>query len=765
MADAALGRSLRRSEDRRFLTGGGRFLDDINLPRQARAVVLRSVHAHADLGELDTRAAAAAPGVLAVLTGADYRAAGYGPLPSRVRVVNKDGTPRADPPRWPLATDRVRHVGDPIALVVAETEAQACDAAELIAVDYAPRPAVTGSLAALAPEAPQLWDEAPGNLCYDTELGDRAAAEAAFAGAPRITEIDLVNNRVIANPIELRGAIGSLDDDGRFVLCVSSQGVHRLRDPLAEDILRVPRGRVRVITPDVGGGFGTKIMMYPEYPLVLWAAKVVGRPVKWVAGRSESFLSDVHGRDHVTHAALALDQEGHFLAIKVSVLANLGAYLSSFAPGIPAGSGAPLYASLYDFAAAYVEIKAVFTNTVPVDAYRGAGRPESNYAVERLIDKAGRDLGLDGAELRRRNFIAPERMPYHTVLGYTYDSGDFARNLDDASRIARRTGFARRRAAARARGMLGGIGVASYIHVTPEIDDEVASVRVEGGGTVTLLSGGQSNGQGHATTFAQILGDGLAVPAASVVVVQGDSDRIAQGHGTGGSRTLLHGAAAMMVAAANVIAKGTAMAGEMLEAAPTDIDFVEGEFAIAGTDRRVGLFEVAARAEQAGDPLAALGAAPARHSFPNGCHVCEVEVDPDTGATEIVRYTVVDDLGTVVNPLLAAGQVHGGTVQGIGQALFEATRFDARSGQLLSGSLMDYCLPRARDLPPLDVSTTGVRCRNNPLGIKGAGEVGTIGAPPAVVNAVLDALGPLGVTAIDMPMTPERVWRAIRAAG
>ena len=765
MADVALGRSLRRSEDRRFLTGGGRFLDDINLPRQARAVVLRSVHARADLGELDIRAAAAAPGVLGVLTGADYRAAGYGPLPSRVRVVNKDGTPRADPPRWPLATDRVRHVGDPIALVVAETEAQACDAAELIAVDYAPRPAVTASLAALAPEAPQLWDEAPGNLCYDTKLGDRAAAEAAFAGAPRITEIDLVNNRVIANPIEPRGAIGFLDDDGRFVLYVSSQGVHRLRDPLAEDILRVPPGRVRVITPDVGGGFGTKIMMYPEYPLVLWAAKVVGRPVKWVAGRSESFLSDVHGRDHVTHAALALDQEGHFLAIKVSVLANLGAYLSSFAPGIPAGSGAPLYASLYDFAAAYVEIKAVFTNTVPVDAYRGAGRPESNYAVERLIDKAGRELGLDGAELRRRNFIAPERMPFHTVLGYTYDSGDFARNLDDANRIARRTGFARRRAATRARGMLGGIGVASYIHVTPEIDDEVASVRVEGAVRFTLLSGGQSNGQGHATTFAQILGDGLAVPAASVVVVQGDSDRIAAGHGTGGSRTLLHGAAAMMVAAANVIAKGTAMAGEMLEAAPADIDFVEGEFAIAGTDRRVGLFEVAARAEQSGDPLAALGAAPARHSFPNGCHVCEVEVDPDTGATEIARYTVVDDLGTVVNPLLAAGQVHGGTVQGIGQALFEATRFDARSGQLLSGSLMDYCLPRARDLPPLDVSTAGVRCRNNPLGIKGAGEVGTIGAPPAVVNAVLDALGPLGVTAIDMPMTPERVWRAIRTAG
>ncbi len=396
MAPAAIGRPLRRAEDRRLLTGRGRFLDDINLAGQARAVMLRSSLARADLRALDVRAAAEAPGVLAVLTGAQYRAAGYGPLPCRVEVLNKDGTARADPPRWPLATDRVRHVGDPIALVVAETDAQARDAVELIAVDYAPRPAVTRPLEALAPQAPQLWDEAPGNLCYDTELGDRAATEATFSRAPRVTEIDLVNNRLIANSIEPRGAIGSLEADGRFVLYVSSQGVHRLRDPLAEDILRIPREGLRVITPDVGGGFGMKIMMYPEYPLVLWAAKVVGRAVKWVADRGESFLSDVQGRDHTTHAALALDEEGRFLGLKVSAVANLGAYLSTFGPGIPAGAGVPLYASLYDFATAYVEIKAVFTNTVPVDAYRGAGRPESNYVVERLIDKAGRDLGWTG---------------------------------------------------------------------------------------------------------------------------------------------------------------------------------------------------------------------------------------------------------------------------------------------------------------------------------------------------------------------------------
>ena len=764
MAAAAIGRSLRRQEDHRLLTGGGRFLEDIDLPGQARAVVLRSSHAHADLDPLDIRTAAEAPGVLTVLTGAGYRDAGYVPLPSRVKVVNKDGSPRADPPRWPLAIDRVRHVGDPIAMVIAETETQARDAVERITVGYAERPAVTDPLAALAREAPQLWDEAPGNLCYDTELGDRAAVEAAFAHAPRITEIDIVNNRVIACSMEPRGAIGALDEAGRFVLYVSSQGVHRLRDPLAEHVLRVARERVRVITPDVGGGFGMKIMMYPEYPLVLWAAKILDRPVKWIAGRAESFVSDAHGRDHRSHAALALDEAGRFLALKVSVVANLGAYPSTFGPGVPAGTGAPLYASLYDFAAAYVEIKAVFTNTVPVDAYRGAGRPESNYAVERLIDKAARDLGLDGAELRRRNFIAPERMPYRTALGYVYDSGEFARNLDDALRNGERAGFEARRTAATARQRLAGIGVASYIHATPGIEGETAGLSIDGAGMVTLLSGGQTNGQGHATTFAQVLSDSLSVPTASVVVVQGDTERIAQGSGTGGSRTLLHGAAAMTDAAAAIIAKGKAMAGAMLEAATADIVFADGAFAIAGTDRRIGLFEVAAHAERAGEPLAATGTASTGRSFPNGCHVCEVEVDPDTGTIEIVRYTVVDDLGTVVNPLLAAGQVHGGTVQGIGQALCEATEFDSRSGQLLSGSFLDYCLPRARDIPPLDASTSGVACRNNPLGIKGAGEVGTIGAPPAVVNAVLDALRPLGVETIDMPMTPERVWRAIRAA-
>ena len=666
MAAALIGRSLRRCEDHRLLTGGGRFLDDISLPAQARAVVLRSPHAHADLGALDVRTAVQAPGVLAVPTGAQYRAAGYGPLPSRVQVNNKDGTPRADPPRWPLATDRVRHVGDPIALVVAETEDQAWDAVELIAVEYAPRPSVAHPLAALAGEAPQLWDEAPGNLCYDTEFGDRAAADAAFARASRIIEIDLVNNRLIANSIEPRAAIGTHDDDGRFVLYVSSQGVHRLRDPLAEDILRVPRERVRVITPDVGGGFGMKIMMYPEYPLVLWAAKLLGRPVKWVAGRAESFLSDAHGRDHRTHAALALDAEGRFLGLRVSAVANLGAYLSTFGPGVPAGAGVPLYVGLYDFAAAHVEIKAVFTNTVPVDAYRGAGRPESNYVVERLIDKAGREQGLHGAELRRRNFVTPERMPYRTALGYVYDSGEFARNLDDAVRIGGRPGFATRRSAAKARHKLAGLGLASYIHATPGGDGETAHLKIDGAGTLTLLNGGQSNGQGHFTTFAQVLADALAVPVASVAVAQGDTDRIAEGSGTGGSRTLLHGAAAIMDAAAKIIERGKRVAGEMLEAAPADIAFANGGFAIRGTDRRLGLFEVAAYAERAGEPLAALGAAPAERSFPNGCHVCEVEVDPDTGVTEIVRYTFVDDLGTLVNPLLAAGQVHGGTVQGIG---------------------------------------------------------------------------------------------------
>ena len=796
MGRFGVGQAVRRTEDTRLLTGQGRYMDDIDVPGQARAFFVRSPHAHAEIERIDTAAAAQAPGVVGVLTAAEYRAAGYGPLPCEVAITNIDGSARADPPRWPLAGDRVRYVGDSVALVVAETLAAAKDAAERIEIAYQPLPAVSDTAAALGPDAPRIWDEAPGNLCFDYEVGDKAATEAAFAAAAHVSRIDIVNNRVIVNSMEPRGAIAECTAEGRFVFHVSSQGVHMFRDWLCDSVLHIPRERLRVLTPDVGGAFGMKILLYPEYPVLLLAAERLGRPVKWIPDRSDAFMTDVHGRDNVTHAELAMDSQGHFLGARVVTIANMGAYLSTFGPYIPTYDGAPLLASVYDNPAIYAVAKGVFTNTVPVDAYRGPGRSEANYTIERLVEAAARDLGVGQAELRRRNFIPPEKMPYKTALVHTYDSGAFAHVMDKAMERAEWSGFEARRAAARARGKLAGIGMSYYVEATgtlpegdvglDEMDHELqvpvsgqsgveallgdsAIVRVTGEGGVEVVSGTQTNGQGHATAFAQIVSDSLGVPFESITLVQGDSDDIAMGQGTGGSRTVIYGGAAMIDAADKVIERGKVQAAEMMEAAAADIEYAEGQFTIAGTDRRVGIFEVAADASRGEGGLEAEGGylpeVGKGRSFPNGCHVCELEIDGDTGLVEIVRYTIVDDFGKMINPLLVAGQVHGGTAQGIGQAMLEGAVYEPDSGQLLSGSFLDYCMPRADNLPSYAFFTDDSSpCRNNPFGMKGCGEASSIGATPAVVNAALDALGPLGVRAIDMPLTPERVWRSIREA-
>ncbi|MBM3516733.1 MAG: xanthine dehydrogenase family protein molybdopterin-binding subunit [Alphaproteobacteria bacterium] len=765
MVRFGIGQSAARREDDRFLLGTGRFVDDIERPNQAHAVLVRSPHAHARIAGLDVGAARAAPGVLAVLTGADYRAAGFRPLPCVIPLTSRDGTPRADPPRWPLAQDRVRYVGDPVVLVVAASRGAACDGADAVVVDYDPLPAVIGTAEALESGAPLVWEDVPGNRCFHWEMGDAAAVDRAFAGAARIVERTLRNNRLAPQPIEARGAIGEVGPDGRLTLYVSGQGVHLCRDMLCDDVLGLPRDQLRVITPDVGGGFGVKFFVYPEYPLVLWVARLLGRPVKWIADRGESFQSDVQARDNVTRAALALDAEGRILGLRVSIIANMGAYLSNFAPFIPTAVGNPCLSGLYDNPAIYSEVRAVFTNTVPVDAYRGAGQPEASYVVERMVDAAARELGFDPAELRRRNFIVPNRMPFRTVTGLTYDSGEYQKNLAEALRLVDAAGLGARRRAAKGQGKLRGLGIATYIEATEGVPDDSVIVAV-GRDSITVVSGAQSSGQGHETVFAQVAAERLGVDMAAVTVVEGDSDRIPTGRGTGGSRSLANAGPAIVLACDQVIAQGLDPAAELLEAARADIEFRDGAFLVKGTDRRVSLFAVAERAEAAGNALRAEGTyvPTAPQTFPNGCHACELEIDEATGRVEIVRYVAVNDFGRIVNPMIVRGQVHGGTAQGIGQALLEDTVYDAGSGQLLSGSYMDYCLPRADNLPPFTLAFNEVPSPTNPLGLKGCGESGCIAAPSAVVNAALDALSPLGVRHIDMPLTAERVWRVMRAA-
>jgi carbon-monoxide dehydrogenase large subunit len=770
MAQYGMGQAVRRTEDRRLLTGHGRFTDDITLARQAYAHVLRSPHAHARITRLDTAAAEAAPGVLGVFTGADLAADGIGPMPCLAPIRSRDGSAAHMPPHPCLVIDRVRHVGDQIAFIVAETLDQARDAAERIEIDYETLPSVTGTAAALAPDQALVWDDIPGNLCFDWEMGDEAAAKAGFAKAAKTVSLDLVNNRVVVATMETRNALGAYEaSDERYTLYTGSQGTHLLRQLLAGSVLGVPESRIRVVTPDVGGGFGMKAFLYAEQALVLYAAKKLGRPVKWVSERSEAFLTDIQGRDHVTRAAAALDEAGRFLAFRFDTTANLGAYLSNYAPFIPTMAGSAMLAGVYATPAVYVRVKGVFTHSAPVDAYRGAGRPEAAYAVERLVDKAARALGIAPDELRRRNFIRPEQMPFRTSMGLVYDSGDFAKNLDDALAIADQPGLAARKAESARRGKLRGLGFASYIEQCGGGGDEFAELRFDSAGAVTLLIGTQASGQGHETAYAQIIAEGLGLPFERIRVVQGDSDLVADGSGTGGSRSLPVGGMSTKLAIDKVIERGRKIAAHLMEAAEADIEFSDGQFRIAGTDRATGLTEIVQAAFSGNLPPGMEGGfdetarwKPPAGTFPNGTHIVELEVDPETGATELLRYVVVDDFGTVVNPLLLAGQVHGGVVQGVGQALHEGVAYDPVSGQPLTGSFLDYGLPRADDLPPIEFSWNVIPCRTNPLGIKGAGEAGAIGAPPAVINALVDALAPLGIDHIDMPATPLSIWQAIQ---
>jgi carbon-monoxide dehydrogenase large subunit len=771
MGQFGVGQPVRRKEDARLLTGQGRFIDDVTMPDEACAFVVRSPHAHAKINGIDTSAALQAPGVLAVLTGADLAADGIGGVPCLAAIQNIDGSDMFAPPRPLLTQDRVRCVGDYVALVVAESRDQAKDAAEQLNVDYESLPAVTGTAEAAGDGAPQIWSDATGNTAFRWGMGDKGGVDAAFAKAERISTVDLINQRIVVNSIEPRGAVGQYDASAdQYTLHTGSQNVHLALGVLA-GILNISPESLRVVSPDVGGGFGMKVFIYPEQGLVLWAAKRVGRPVKWASERTEAFVSDIQGRDHVTHAEIAMDANGKFQAIKVSSTSNMGAYLSNFAPMIATIAGSHLLTGLYDFAAAYIEVHGVFSNTIWVDAYRGAGRPEASYIIERLVDTAARDLGIDPAELRRRNLVPAAKMPYTSAFGTTYDSGDFAANLEDALKLADLDGFARRRFESESRGKLRGIGLNCYVEAAAAMD-ESAEVVFEDDETVTILIGTLTNGQGHATTYSQVLEDALGIPFESINLVQGDTARIATGNGTGGSRSMMVGGAALTNAADKIIEKGTKIAAHMLEAAEADIEFADGTFSIVGTDRKLNIAEVAVAAEDAANLPDGVepgldtkaDANVAAGTFPNGCHICEVEVDPDTGAVQIVSYTVVDDFGRVVNPLLLAGQVHGGIVQGAGQALMEGCRYDPDSGQLVTGSYMDYCMPRADNFPSFSLDVNEVLCTTNPMGIKGAGEAGTVGALGATINALVDALRGFGIRHIEMPATSEKVWRAIQDA-
>jgi len=771
MGQFGVGQAVRRVEDERLLTGQGQYGDDVNRPGQAYGYLLRSPLAHALVTRLDVSAARGAPGVLAVLTGPDLDAAGIGGIPCVAPMKGRGGAATIQP-RFPvLAGERVRHVGQPVAFVVAASLAAARDAAELIEADYDPQPAVSATAEALAEGAPQVHPEAPGNLCLDYVHGDEAKVAAAFAQAKHVARVELVNNRVVVSSMEPRGALGEFDPaTGQLTMTTGNQGIFRLRPQLAQ-ALGVPPEKLRLVSPDVGGGFGMKIFLYPEQILVLHAARLLARPVKWTSERAEAFLSDTQGRDHVSRAELALDGEGRFLALRIDTVANLGAYLSNFAPFVPTGASTGMLSGLYRIPAVFANVKCVFTHSVPVDAYRGAGRPEAAYLVERIVDEAARVAGLSPLEIRQRNLIRPQDLPYTSAMGPVYDSGDFPAMLRRAAEAAGWDGLEERKRQALRRGRHLGLGMACYVEACGGVGEEEAVVRVDPDGGVTLIIGTQTNGQGHLTAYAQMLNEKLGVALDKVRMIQGDSDIVKRGGGTGGSRSLLMGGVAINRASDKVIERIKAIAAHRFETALADIEFVDGIVRVVGTDRQMTLGEaaVAAAADDLPEPLKGPVedkgdyVAEAR-TYPNGCHLCELEVDAETGKVTLTRYTVADDFGTVVNPLLVLGQVHGGVAQGLGQALLEHTVYDA-DGQLLTGSYMDYCLPRADDLPELAVTLVqDYPCATNPLGAKGAGEAGAIGAPPAIVNALLDALAPLGVDRIDMPATPERVWQAIRDA-
>ena len=781
-----IGAPLRRVEDRRFLTGRGRFVADIELPGALACALVRSPHAHAAIRRIDTAAALASSGVIAVLTGADMAADGMAPMRPLWLVRSRDGSAMAEPPRFALARERVRHVGEPVAAVIAESLAQALDAAERVEVAYEPLPAVTDARDAQAAGAPQLHASAPGNVCFRWAKGDEAAVAAAFRSAPHTVAIDLVNNRLVGAAIEPRAVIATAEPDGgKLTLYTSTQAPHHIRRQVTEQ-LGIPESALRVVSPDVGGGFGYKGKLYPEEGIVAFAARRLGRPVRWVATRAESFVADNQARDHLTHAELAFDDEGHFLALRVATFANLGAYVSTFGAAIPSAIYSALFAGGYRTPAIFVESTGVFTNTTPTDAFRGAGRPEACYVLERLADGAAGKLGIDRAEIRRRNLIPPTAMPYKTPIGPTYDCGDFPKVFDRTLALAAYEGFPKRRTEAARRGRLRGIGMACYVESSGVAPSrfagvngarvgfyEAASIRVEPDGAVRAMLGTHNHGQGHATTFAQILSSRLGVPVENVEVVEGDTDAVPHGTGTFGSRSIAVGGCALDRAADKIVAKGKLIAAHLMEAAAGDVDFNDGAFVIAGTDRRVSFAEVAQAAYVPHNfPLETVEPGlqetavydPPSFAFSNGAHVCELEIDPDTGRIELVGFWGVDDVGTVINPMIVDGQIHGGVAQGLGQALLEHCAYDG-GGQLVSGSFMDYAVARADDLPLFVTECDESQpCTHNPLGAKGCGEAGSIGAPAAVVSAALDALAPLGVTHLEMPLTSEQVWRRIREA-
>ena len=774
------GASVRRKEDARFISGLGRYTDDVTLPQQAYAAFVRSPHAHASIRGIDVRAAQAMPDVVRVLTGADYAADSLGTLACGWLVHSVDGTPMRAGVHPPLATDRVRYAGDHVAIVVAETQAAADLAAEQVEVDYEDLPAVVDARMALKPDAPQLHDVAPGNRVFDWEIGNRSATDAAFANAAHIASLDLINNRLVPNAMEPRACNAFFEaGTGRLTCYLSSQNPHGIRMMLSALIGLAPEHKVRVISEDVGGGFGSKAFLYAEEVVCCWAAKRTGRAVKWTARRSESFLADAHGRDHFTRASLALDANGCILALRAHTTANLGAYLSTFGSLIPTYVYATLLSGQYNIPAIHAEVTAVYTNTAPVDAYRGAGRPEASYVVERLVEHAARQLGIDPAEMRRRNFI--RRFPHHTPTDMDYDSGDYEAALNRALELIDYQRFPARKAAAASRGMLRGIGFGAYVEaagIGPSAKLgalgagsglwESAEVRVNPTGSVEVLTGCHSHGQSHETTYAQLIADRFGIPIDNVEVVHGDTDKVQFGMGTYGSRSGPVGLSAISIAADKVLAKGCRIAAHVLDVPADSVSFDDGNFVSPKSNRKLAFGEIALAAYNAHafptteiEPGLKEGCFfdPPNFTFPAGCHICEVEIDPDTGVVRVVDFAAVDDFGTLVNPMVVEGQVHGGLAQGIGQAMLERTVYDADSGQLLTGSYMDYTMPRADDLPNFKIDFICTPSPSNPLGIKGCGEAGAIGAPPAFINALTDALG---VTNFDMPATPERVWRALR---
>ncbi|MGE0575098.1 MAG: xanthine dehydrogenase family protein molybdopterin-binding subunit [Reyranella sp.] len=769
-----IGQPVRRFEDVRLLTGKGRFQDDQSLARQAYAVFVHSPHAHAAIRSISTEAASRAPGVIAVFTGADYAADGLGMPKAAMPRKKRDGSPMFAPQRPALVIDRVRYVGDPVALVIAHTLDEAKDAAELVEVDYEPLPSVTEVGAAAAPGAPRVWDENPDNISHTLERGDRKATDEAFARAAHVVRRRYVITRVHAQYMEPRGSIGTYDaGDDRYTLYADVNYPHRVRNMLANMIFKVPESKVRVVCQDVGGGFGAKGWQYVDHRLTLWAARKVGRPVRWSCERSQVIMADEHGRDNIGDIELALDADGKILGLRLHMLASIGAYIASDRQLLTPFGQIGTVTGVYDIPAAHVTIDAVLSNTNPTAPYRGAGRPEAAYLIERIVEVAAQQLGIDSIELRRRNIIPKEKLPYRAPLGPFYDCGEFEKNMDMALAASDYAGFAKRREASRANGKLRGIGLANAIEQAAGPTPEYAEIRFNPSGTAMMLMGTKTHGQGHETVFKQILHDKLGIAPGDLQFIDGDTDRVAFGMGSNGSRSMVTGGTALSLAAEKIIAKGKRLAAHLLEAAEADIAFADAKFSVVGTDRSLTLKQVAMAAFQPARLPPGLEPgfyedatyAPKRDTFPNGCHVCEVEVDPDTGEVALLAYLVVDDVGTVINPLTLAGQIHGGVVQGMGQILMERVVYDPDSGQLLTASFMDYAMPRADTMCSMKIVGNPVPTATNPLGVKGAGEAGCVGAMPAVMLAIMNALAERGVRELDMPATSDRVWRALQSAG